>query len=167
MGEFLLRIIADGLVIVIALATTWALLYGIPNQKKIKAYSRILMAGLTCYFVAKVIGFFFQPSDVRPFELVGAAAGAAYLNNPGFPSDHALFATFLTLAVWFETNYKRLAVALLGLTVIMSAGRVLALVHTPLDVIGGMLIATTGVVWYDWRSKLYKNNTTSSHKKQK
>lgn len=166
MSDFLIRLTADGLVIIIGLVAIAALLYGVPNKDKLRAYSRILMAGLTCYFIAKVIGLFYQPASLRPFELMGTTAGAAYLNNPGFPSDHALFAMFLTLAVWFETNYKRLAVVLLGLTTIMSIGRVLALVHTPLDVIGGMLIACTGIVWYDWHTKK-KNKTTTSHKKQK
>lgn len=165
--ELLIRLVADGSLIIIALAAGLALLLGIPNNRKFKAYSRILMAGLTCYFVAKVLGLIYQPADLRPFELMGTTAGAAYLNNPGFPSDHALFATFLTLAVWFETRYKKLALGLLGLTILMSIGRVAALVHTPLDVIGGMLIALVGIVWYDWRPKNKKNHTTTSHKKQK
>lgn len=125
------------------------------------------MAGLTCYFLAKVLGYFFQPAIERPFELLGKAAGAAYLNNPGFPSDHALFATFLSLAVWFETRYRKLAVILFISTLVMSIGRVLALVHTPLDVIGGIVLGFTGIFWYDLPLKKKKNHTTVSHKKQK
>lgn len=55
---------------------------------------------------------------------------------------------FLTLAVWFSTRSKLLAGTMLVLTVLVGVGRVLALVHTPLDVIGGILIAFTGVIWY-------------------
>ena len=98
--------------------------------------------------MAKLLGAIYQPATERPFELLGLEAGASYLNNPGFPSDHALFATFLTLAVWFETRAKRIAMTLAVLTLLVCAGRVLALVHTPLDVLGGIVIACTGALWY-------------------
>ena len=146
--ELIIRLIADGTVVVIALLATTALLVGVPNKRKFEVYSRILMAGLTAYLAAKLIGAVYQPATERPFELLGLQPDAAYINNPGFPSDHVLFATVLSLAVWFETNYNKLAYLLFGLTVVMSIGRVLALVHTPLDVIGGMIIALIGSVWY-------------------
>jgi undecaprenyl-diphosphatase len=111
------------------------------------------MAGLTAYLVAKLLGAAYQPSGERPFEILGVAPGASYLNNPGFPSDHALFAAFLTFAVWFETKRKDLAVILAVLTVLLCIGRVLALVHTPLDVIGGILVAGVGALWYLQKSK--------------
>jgi len=54
--------------------------------------------------------------------------------------------------VWFETRSKVLGIILLILTLLVCVGRVLALVHTPLDVIGGLLVATVGAGWYltDW-----------------
>lgn len=106
------------------------------------------MAGLTAYLIAKLVGSIYQPAYERPFEILGMQAGASYLNNPGFPSDHALFTAFLTLAVWFETRWKRMAVFLAILTLLMCTGRVLALVHTPLDIIGGLAIAAIGSLWY-------------------
>jgi membrane-associated phospholipid phosphatase len=39
-------------------------------------------------------------------------------------------------------------IILATLTVIVCVGRVLALVHTPLDVIGGVLVAFVGALWY-------------------
>jgi len=106
------------------------------------------VAGLTAYLFAKLIGSFFQPEHLRPFELAGKAAGASYLNNPGFPSDHLLFATAITLAVWFETKQKYLTWVLMSLLVVVAVGRVAAGVHTPLDVIGGAVIASLGALWY-------------------
>ena len=111
------------------------------------------MAGVTSYLAAKIIAFFYQPETLRPFEKLGVDPGAAYLPNPGFPSDHALFAMFLTLAVWFSTRNKWIAGAMLVMTLAMGVARVLALVHTPLDVIGGFAIATIGVIWYRHTSK--------------
>ena len=79
---------------------------------------------------------------------MGVEPGAAYLNNPGFPSDHALFTMAITLAVWFGTRDKLLSSVCLVLTLLVGIGRVLALVHTPLDVAGGLLIACIGIIWY-------------------
>ena len=144
----IIKLFADGLIIPIVLLAGYALLFSIPHGHRFEAYARILMAGLTAYLVAKLLGSVYQPSGERPFEILGVAPGASYLNNPGFPSDHALFASFLTLAVWFETKRKNLAIFLASLTVLMCIGRVLALVHTPLDVTGGILVSCIGALWY-------------------
>ena len=144
----LIQIIADGLVIPLALIGTYALVRFVPNKDKYQTYARVLMAGLTAYMTAKIVGYFYQPQEHRPFELLGVDAGASFLNNPGFPSDHALFVMAITLAVWFATRNKGLAVVCLILTVLICVGRVLALVHTPLDVLGGLAIACVGAVWY-------------------
>ncbi|HEU5121930.1 MAG TPA: phosphatase PAP2 family protein [Candidatus Saccharimonadales bacterium] len=150
--QTIVRLLADGMVIPIILIAGYALLFRIPKGQRFEAYKRIFMAGLTAYLFAKLLGAIYQPSAERPFETIGAVAGASYLPNPGFPSDHALFTMFLTLAVWFETRQKTLSVILLILTFLVCLGRVLALVHTPLDVIGGIVVALTGVVWYIQRT---------------
>ncbi len=144
----LVRLIADGAVVPIVILATFALLVYIPKGKRLEAYSRILVAGMTAYLLAKLLGAIYQPTDMRPFELMGVTAGASYLDNPGFPSDHALFTTFLTLAVWFETGRKKMSIVLGALTLLVCVGRVLALVHTPLDVIGGVVVACVGSLWF-------------------
>lgn len=168
MIDFLIKFVADGFVILVALIAALALIFKVPNGRRFDAYCRILMAGLTAYLAAKLIASIYQPALERPFELLGKNAGAAYLNNPGFPSDHALFAAVLTFAVWFETKRKMITLILVILTLAMCVGRVLALVHTPLDVTGGLLIASIGTLWYDWQKpQLVKfHHTTRSHKTQ-
>ena len=146
--QTLIRLLADGAVIPVALLAGYALLFRVPKGGRFQAYSRVLMAGLTAYLIAKLIGSIYQPAYERPFELLGVQAGASYLNNPGFPSDHALFTTFLTFAVWFETRWRAGVVVMAVLTLLVCIGRVLALVHTPLDVIGGVVIAALGALWY-------------------
>lgn len=146
--ELIIRIFADGAVIPIVLIGAYALLFKIPKSKRFQAYARILMAGLTAYLLAKLIGSIYQPLNERPFEILGTVAGASYLNNPGFPSDHILFCTAITCAVWFETKQKMLTIILVVLTMSVGIGRVLALVHTPIDVIGGVIIALIGALWY-------------------
>lgn len=156
-GEFILRIIADGAVIPVVLVAGYLLTTKIPNDKKYQAYCRILMAGLTAYLFAKLIGSVYQPSYERPFELLGTSAGASYLDNPGFPSDHILFVTAIVCAVWFETKQKLATYILVFIIALIGIGRVLALVHSPIDVIGGVIIAITGTIWYFVPEKYFNN----------
>lgn len=146
--DLIIRIIADGAVVPIVLIGAYALLFKVKNNKRYEVYCRVLLAGLTAYLIAKLLGSVYQPATERPFELLGEAARASYLNNPGFPSDHSLFVWAITFAVWFETNARKLAIVLVALSVLVCVGRVLALVHTPLDVIGGFVIALVGAGWY-------------------
>jgi len=146
--DLIIRIAADGSMIPIVLIGAYALVFKIPKGQRLQAYSRIVVAGLTTYLLAKLIGSIYQPSGERPFELAGKVAGASFLNNPGFPSDHTLFATAIACAVWFETKQKVLTWVLAILIVVVCVSRVLALVHTPADVIGGVVIAFIGSLWY-------------------
>ena len=148
MYALLIRIAADYAMIPIVLIGAYALIFKIPKGHRLKSYSTILVAGLTAYLFAKLVGSVFQPDSLRPFELLGKSAGASYLNNAGFPSDHILFAIVLTCAVWFETKQKTITWIMIILTIIVGVGRVLALVHTPIDVIGGVIFALFGSLWY-------------------
>jgi membrane-associated phospholipid phosphatase len=146
--QILIHLFADGAVLLVILIGAYALLFKIPKEGRFQAYVRILMAGLTSYLIAKFVASIYQPQFERPFEILGVEPGALYLNNPGFPSDHALFVTAITAAVWFETKMKKTTLILVGLVVLICIARVLALVHTPLDVIGGVVIGLIGAVWY-------------------
>jgi membrane-associated phospholipid phosphatase len=167
MDDTLIKLIADGAVVPVVLLGAWALLAKLPKgAPRLEVYARILMAGLTAYLVAKLIGSIFQPETMRPFEKLGVDAGASFLNNPGFPSDHVLFCMAISLAVWFETTQRKIAVALFGLTALVGIGRIMALVHTPLDVLGGAVIACVGIVWYLQRPK-HKQHEPDARKKRK
>lgn len=148
MENIFIKIIADYLVIVVVILATYALIRYIPNKNKFKAYSRILIAGLTAYLLAKLVASVYQPSDSRPYELLGVDPGASYLDNPGFPSDHMLFVSALVLAVWFETRKKTLTIVLVSMAALVGLGRILALVHAPIDVLFGAIIAMVGALWY-------------------
>ena len=145
--------IADYAVFPVVLLGGWALLW-IPKKQKYQAYCRILLAGLTAFLLAKLVATVYQPAAERPYELLGVTPGASYLDNPGFPSDHALFVTAIALAVWFETRRKWLSLTLAIFVVVICIGRVLALVHTPLDVVAGVVIACIGGLWYLQRDSI-------------
>ena len=163
--DIFIRVIADVAVIPVILLGAYALIIKVPKGQRFAAYSRVLMAGLTAYMLAKFAASMYQPSLERPFELMGVEPGAFYLNNPGFPSDHALFVTAITLAVWFETKSRKIAITLIVLTTLICIGRVLALVHTPLDVIGGVAFALVGALWYVQKPQLKRVEKRGSHGK--
>lgn len=144
-----IRLLADGgLIAVVALSAIaggYWLVKTRPNLRILAPY--VLMAGLTSLLVAKLISLL-PIQQTRPFIEKGVEAGAAFINNPGFPSDHALVATVVVMAVYVLTPYRKTAYVLMGLAVLMCVARVLALVHTPLDIIGGIAAGLLGAAWY-------------------
>ncbi len=143
----MIQLIADGLIVPIVL-TGGILLWFWTPKPKFQAYTYALMAGLTSLLVAKLMSVVYHPAVERPFELLGEKAGALYIDNPGFPSDHALFVTVIVIAVYALTGRKKLATMLAVLALLVCIGRVVALVHTPLDVLGGIVAALIGGLWY-------------------
>lgn len=148
MGDAFIKILADGAVIPVVIIAGYMLIARVPNNHKLRIYSNILIAGLLAYFIAKLMSTLYQPVDGRPFEALGLPAGASFLNNPGFPSDHALFVTAITAAVWYATRNRIVTIILAGLVVVVCVGRVLALVHTVEDVVFGVICALIGALWY-------------------
>ena len=143
----MIELIADGLIVPIVLAGGVAIWLWIPAPK-LEAYKYAFMAGLTSLLVAKLMSVVYHPAVERPFQLLGEKAGALYIDNPGFPSDHALFVTVIVLAVFALTGRKKFALVLALLALLVCVGRILALVHTPLDVIGGVCAGLVGGLWY-------------------
>jgi len=145
----LIRFLADGGLIAIVLISAVVGIYWLitarPKLSLLAPY--VLMAGLTALLVAKLVSLL-PIQQTRPFLEQGAQAGAAYINNPGFPSDHALLATVVVMALFILTPYKKTAYGLMVLTVLMCIARVVALVHTPLDIVGGIITGLAGAAWY-------------------
>ena len=143
---WLVKIIADWLLIPLVLLALYELFFKVESKRRYE-----------------ILGLIYQPERLRPFELLGVNPGAAYLNNPGFPSDHALFAMFLVLAVWYALRRRSITIIMLTMALLVGVGRILALVHTPLDVVGGVAVACLGALWYvDW-----PNVKLASSKKRK
>ncbi len=143
-ADLLIKFIADGLVVPIVLLGAWAML-GLPKEVRYQRIARGVVAGLVALLLAKIFSLFYQEGE-RPFMILGVHPKAAYLNNPGFPSDHVLFVFIITLVVWASTKNMRLTVALLVMSTLVALGRVLALVHTPADVLGGIACAFIAAV---------------------
>lgn len=145
--DLVIRLVADGLVAVIVAAGAFAYFVYVKRDRW-QAYLRAFMAGLSALTAAKLLSLLYQTAE-RPFVTLGVAPKAAYLDNPGFPSDHALFVMVIALVIGFATKNWRFALILIILGVAVGVGRVVALVHTPADVIGGFAAALLGVTpWY-------------------
>lgn len=143
----MIQLIADGLIVPIVIVGGLAIWFWTPKPR-LEAYKYALMAGLTSLLVAKLMSLVYHPAIERPFQLLGQEAGALYIDNPGFPSDHALFVTVIVLAVYALTGRKKFAYILAALALLVGVGRVLALVHTPFDVVGAVFAGLVGGFWY-------------------
>ena len=163
--HLLIKFLADWLMIPIVGVALYALFWKVPNIQRYDRYTRVFMSGVTSYLLAKFIGSAWRPEQLRPFEKLGLSPDAAYLNNPGFPSDHALLGFFLTLAVWYCTRSRALTVVMAVMTVLMCIGRVLALVHTPLDIAGALAISALSTLWYKDYVKVRLHKLIGKHAK--
>lgn len=146
--DVIIKIAADGLLLLIIAAGGVAILRGVRREQVWIDYSYAIMAGLTSLLIGKLLSLLYQPTIARPFMELGVNPGALYIDNPGFPSDHALLGGVIVLAVYVLTPYKKLAYFLTFALLVMGWARVAALVHTPLDVVGGIAAALAGGIWY-------------------
>ncbi len=144
----MIAFLADWLLVGLLAFGAAALLFGTSKSQKFREYPYVIMAGLTSLLVGKLLSLVYQPDTERPFVEMGVTAGAAYIDNPGFPSDHVLLATIVALTVVVFVRKRWLNVVMVTSVIAISIGRVLALVHTPLDVIGGLVAGLSGGLWY-------------------
>lgn len=151
MREFTIRLLADGSLILLVIIGGGALVQEVYKRRSLMILHLAAMAGLTSLLFGKLLSIVYQPSGARPFIEAGTQAGAAFIDNPGFPSDHTLLGMVLVAAVYGLTRRRYLSLMLLGVLILMSIARVAALVHTPLDVIAGCALGLIGAVWYRYR----------------
>jgi len=95
--DFALRLMADYIIIPIVLVGGAAMLR-VPKDDRYQLWMRAIFAALVALLIAKGISLLYQGQ--RPFETLGVQPGAAFLPNPGFPSDHALLVFVVTCVVW-------------------------------------------------------------------
>ena len=142
--DLLIKIMADFLVIPIVLIGALAL-WRLPRAVRYQRIGRTFVYGLSALFIGKIASLLYREGQ-RPFVALGEAPKAAYLANPGFPSDHVLFVFAITFVVWGATKNAKLTLALLIMSCLVAIGRILALVHTPIDVLGGIACAFAAAV---------------------
>lgn len=115
------------------------------SDRKIKPRmaATIILAGILALIISRIAGKFYY--DPRPFVRNPSIHPLiAHGSDNGFPSDHALLTITLTAALYFYS--RRWAAAALVFTIIVSAARVLAHLHSPIDIIGAWIIGIAAAI---------------------
>ncbi len=102
------------------------------TQLAIKAWAA---AGLAWAIGKFIKDFFYLP---RPFIVAQHPALVKALLDGSFPSGHT--ATAFAISFFIYWHHKHLGVGLLILSLLIGIGRIGVLVHTPLDVAGGIIL---------------------------
>ena|SRR5581483_1007529 len=114
----------------------------LPKKQRLEMFAVILLAGIVALVVSRLAGKLFY--DPRPFVSQHKTPLIEHAADNGFPSDHALLAMTLTASVYLYR--KKWAMAAFAFTLAVSAARVLARVHSPIDILGAWGIAICAVV---------------------
>ncbi|MBI5729311.1 MAG: phosphatase PAP2 family protein [Candidatus Magasanikbacteria bacterium] len=127
------------IVIIILLAVVFWLRQRTAVKKEI--VRRAVISFPLIFIVSRIMGaFYYNP---RPFVALNITPFVAHIADNGFPSDHTLLGV-AGAALIFTFN-KKWGVVLYTLAVLVGIGRVAALVHHPVDIVGS-LIAASGVM---------------------
>ena len=132
------------------------LLAGIFFLKQSRATKRSMLVFGVCSLglalvLATIAGWIFY--DPRPFASGHFTPLIAHAADNGFPSDHTLLTSAIACLIF--VYHKRLGSFLLLLAVVVGGARVAAGIHSPIDIIGSILLsmAATGTIYCIARSR--------------
>ena len=127
------------LVVIIGFGMAWI---NTIKNRKIQFIVMTIVAGIIAYILSLIASrLYFDP---RPFVIEHVKPLIAHAADNGFPSDHALLTMTLTATTYFFN--KRVALGMLSLSIIIGIARVLAKIHSPIDIGAGWLIGIIGAV---------------------
>lgn len=108
------------------------------KKLRLKIFMLAVVSGIFArFFLAEVIRFFYDRP--RPFEIInGVNQVITHTTGGSFPSGHTTFA--FAFAGLIYAYYPKLGVFLFILSGLIGLGRVMAGVHYPTDILGGVLI---------------------------
>lgn len=101
----------------------------------------VLLAGLLALVLAHIASLIYY--DPRPFVKLHAVPLVPHGVDNGFPSDHMLFASVVASVVFIRS--RKVGAILWFVAILIGSGRVLALVHSPIDILASTLIAIVSV----------------------
>lgn len=125
------------LLVIFGLGVAWLLT---KRQRKLHFIISTILAGVIAFTVARTLSYFIY-SD-RPFVVEEIKPLIDHAADNGFPSDHALFAGTLTAITFFYN--KKVAMVMAVISIIIGTARVLAHVHSPIDIIGAFIVGALG-----------------------
>ncbi len=107
------------------------------KSRQVSAVILFLVSSGIAFVADKVLNRLIE--SPRPFMVSDIAPLFPHSADNGFPSEHVLFALIIASVV-FAYN-RKLGVILVILGLIVGSARVIANVHHPIDIIGGIVIA--------------------------
>lgn len=111
--------------------------FGLPAKRRRQMLAILLFMGILSLVLAKIAAHLYD--DPRPYISDGAVPLFAHSGDPnGFPSDHALLASFLGFGalIYSKTTGKFLLVV----AAVIGWARVAAHVHHAVDIIGSFVV---------------------------
>lgn len=115
------------------------------KSKKTTLAATIVIAAVLAMAVAKLIGKLYY--DPRPFVTSHIKPLISHGSDNGFPSEHTTLSMVIATGVYFFN--RRLGLGLFVLAVLVGLGRIWAHVHSPIDILGGLVIGSfAGLVGY-------------------
>jgi undecaprenyl-diphosphatase len=123
------------------------------RAKKIELMGAVVITGIIAYALMKFAGWLYY--DPRPFVTQHIKPLVAHGADNGFPSEHTVFTMAISTVIYCYN--KQLGVAAFIITLIVGISRVLAHVHLPIDIIGGVLIGViAGVIGYKISERIFR-----------
>lgn len=109
--------------------------------KRKSALALLVLASAFAFVIDKILNQLI--SSPRPFVVEGINPLFSHAVDNGFPSEHVLFAMVIA-GVIFVYN-RKLGIILGILAIMIGIARIVAYVHHPIDVLGGIAIALVSV----------------------
>jgi len=154
--DTVISFIAQYLLFVAALIT-FVFWLRLPNADKASFAIRFAIAGIIAFLLAKAIGHFYF--DTRPFVRMHETPLFPHAADNGFPSDHTLVAMLAALVTALYS--RKVGGILIICALLIGIARIAALVHSPIDILGSIVIAAVSV----WIARLVqrRGNFKGSH----
>ena len=130
----------------VSIAITAGVWFGLPAYRKWTLATAGLVGGLAGLgLIALAGGLYYDP---RPFVVQHIHPLFAHAADNGFPSDHAALTMFLAVCVLFCS--RPWGIVLAANALLVGAARVLAHVHSPLDIAVGYVIGAVAAALASW-----------------
>lgn len=135
---------AQYLIIGVALVYAY-IFFKLPANQRKQFIAVTLLALIIAAILDKLAGKVYY--DPRPFVSHNVRPLFPHGADNGFPSDHTLFSTTIAAVLYFYR--KKFAAIAFVLAVVIGSARVAAHVHSPNDIIGGLVLgAIAGWIGY-------------------
>lgn len=112
----------------------------LPTKEKIRLVVFGFIAAVISYVLIKIGASLYY--DPRPFVNHSVTPLYPHGADNGFPSDHTVLTAFIAFTIYSAS--RRLGLILFGMALLIGLSRIIGYIHSPIDIIGSLLIAVIG-----------------------